>query len=126
MDLKEGDIIYTTCTGMPICYHVGIIIYDNGKPMVYNNSPKLKNIVGGNILAQHLDDFFKDRRLIQKISTNVDPDTVRQYSNDMAHHTWDPLFYNCEDYVNEVVYNNRKSELRQTWMFGGLMAWLIF
>lgn len=126
MRFNEGDIVYTTCTGMPICYHVGIIIYDNGQPMVYNNTPKLKNIVGGNILAQPLDDFFKDRKLINTIPSNVCPDDVRQYSDDMAHHTWDALQYNCEDYVNEIVNGRRYSELRQTWMLGGLLAWLIF
>lgn len=82
--------------------------------MIYNNTPGAKNMFGGNIVAQPIDVFMKDRTFIKTIPTDNCPAIVREYSYENRFKKWNALFYNCEDYVNEITYCQKKSHLRTT------------
>ena len=69
--------------------------------------------------------FFKGRKLIKTIPTNVDANKVREYSYNMAHRIWDPLSYNCEHYVNELVYSEQKSKFSTGLKIAFLLALFI-
>jgi len=112
MILNEGDIVVVSCISIPLCYHVGILVSENGQPFVYHNTPTAKNEAGGNIVAQSFDDFMKNRKVLKTIATDNNPDLVRQHAFENRFKQWDALAYNCEDYVNEVKYCERKSTLR--------------
>lgn len=111
MNINEGDIIYSTCPDMVLCYHVGILVVDNGKPMVYHNTPMEVNQYGGNIVAQSLNDFTKARKITKVIPAGILPDQVRRYSFENRERKWE-VFYNCEDFVNVIQHGQKRSPLR--------------
>lgn len=124
MVINEGDIIYATCPDMMLCYHVGILVFDAGKPMVYHNTPIEVNPYGGNIVAQPLEEFTKVRKITQVIPAGILPDQVRQYSSENRLKKWG-VFYNCEDYVNEIRSGRKLSPIRGLLFSAILMPFVI-
>lgn len=122
MILNDGDIIYTSCIGIPLCHHVGIVVFESGYPIIYNNSPRAKNRFGGNIVAQPITEFMKGRTFIKTVSAPNCSDVVRKYSYEKRYERWNALSFNCEDYVNDVMYCSRKSQLRNTWQLALLIG----
>ena len=120
--LKSGDVIFTTCHNIPLCYHLGIVIFEDGLPIVYNNTPNKKNKFGGNIVAEPLNEFFKNRKFIKIDSIGICPNYVREYSYQNRLEKWNALYFNCEDYVNDIIHCQRKSKLRNTWQLSLLVG----
>lgn len=117
MNPSEGDIIYTTCSGLPACYHVGVVVADKGRLCVYHNTPTLKNNWGGNVVAQPLEDFLIDRKVIKIVKAGIQPDIVKQHAFDNRFKKWE-VFYNCEDFVNEAHAGNKGSPFRELLIAG--------
>jgi hypothetical protein len=111
--LNEGDVIYTTCAGTPaVCYHLGIV-FDNGiKKLIYHNDPSNINKYGGSITAEPYDDFMKGRIINKIIRTNAKNDEIVNVSRKYKTQRWHYMFFNCEDFVLEIVDGEKKSDLR--------------
>lgn len=125
MEFNNGDIIYTTCPGIPLCYHVGILAVVDDQILVFNNTPGAKNKWGGNVVAQPLEAFMKKRKLL-KVAPGPGQCTseIVAHAFENRHRTWDALAYNCEDYVNEVLFCKKQSRLRNLWqsaLAGGIL-----
>lgn len=114
-NINDGDIIYTSCTGLPLCYHVGIVFRKNDSLVVYNCTPNVKNQYGGNVVIQEFDSFMIDRKFIKTVPSDNCLDFVHEYSYANRFQKWDALRYNCEDYVNEINQGKKSSPLRNTW-----------
>lgn len=124
--LNDGDIIYTSCTGIPFCYHVGIIFRKNGIFTVYNCTPNEKNEFGGNIVEQPFDIFMIDRVFYKTVPTDNCLEYVHQYSYENRFKKWDALRYNCEDYINEITNGEKGSALRDRFKLGLFIGLCLF
>jgi hypothetical protein len=120
--LNEGDVIYTTCTNYTLCYHVGIVYFDGKKKMVYHNDPSNKNRYGGTLCAESYEKFMKGRIFQKIVRTNAKNSDIIKVCKKHKYERWDSMFFNCEDFVLEVVEGHRRSDLRDVWKLIALGA----
>jgi hypothetical protein len=118
--LKTGDILYTSCGDYPICYHLGIVVSDEKGKRVYHNSPENKNRFGGSIVCEKYEAFTKNRQVLKVIESNVSKEKIIEVSRECKKETWDTFFFNCEDYVLQIVDGHRRSDLRDTFKIAAL------
>ena len=118
--LKTGDILYTSCGDYPICYHLGIVVSDENGKRVYHNSPENKNRFGGSIVCEKYEAFTKNRQVLKVIESNVSKEKIIGVSRDCKKETWDTFFFNCEDFVLQIVDGHRRSDLRDTFKIAAL------
>lgn len=114
--LRQGDIIYTNCSGYTLCYHLGIVYDDGNKKLVYHNDPTNKNKYGGTVCAETYEDFMKNRNVIKVVRSNASNNDILNIAKKSRHEMWDELHFNCEDFVHEIVEGERKSDLRDAWV----------
>lgn len=114
--MEEGTILRRKCP-FPLITHVGILIYNDGKPTVYHNTAIKKNEYGGNIVAMPLEEFLAIGDLISTTPTKVDPIFVRKHAFNLRFKKYSALFYNCEDFINELVTGSKGSGQRRKWIF---------
>jgi hypothetical protein len=118
--LKTGDVLYTSCIGVPFCYHIGIVVDDGVKKRIYHNSPYIKNRYGGSICSETYESFMKERELVKVTKTNVSKERVLAISRKHKVEIWDSFFFNCEDFILEVVEGHRRSDLRDAYRIAAL------
>lgn len=118
--LKTGDVVYVSCIDVPFCYHLGIVYDDGEKKLIYHNSPYNKNKYGGSVCAESYDVFVKDREVIKVVETHVTNDEILRVSRKCKEEIWDTFFFNCEDYILELVDGHRRSDVRDAWKIGAL------
>ena len=124
--LGTGDVIYTSCVGMPFCYHLGIVVVGkNGEKKIFHNSPYIKNKYGGSVCAESYENFMKEREVVKVFRTHVNEERVYEVSAKVKHEVWDTFFFNCEDYILEVVEGHRRSDLRDAWKIAILGIFLL-
>jgi hypothetical protein len=116
--LTTGDVIYTSCVGLPFCYHLGIVVETGNTKKIFHNSPYIKNKYGGSVCAQDYDSFMKERNVVKVYRTNATKERVLQVSNKCRKEVWDTFFFNCEDYILQIVEGHRRSDLRDAWKIG--------
>lgn len=124
--LKTGDVVYTDCKGIPLCYHLGIVIDENGNKMVMHNSPSIRNKNGGSVCYEKYENFIKDRNLIKVVSTEISEERILHVSEKYKHAIWDTFDFNCEDFIVEIVEGRKKSDLRDAWKFAALGIVFLF
>ena len=120
--LSEGDVIYTSCTGYALCYHLGIVYDDGEKKLVYHNDPSNVNKYGGTICAEPYRDFMKNRVLQRVVSTHATNEDILRIARKCKYERWDSMFFNCEDFVLEICDGERRSDLRDVWKLIALGA----
>ena len=120
--LNEGDVIYTTCTNYTLCYHLGIVYFDGKKMMVYHNDPSNINRYGGSVCAESYHSFMKGRLVQKIIRTNAKNADILKVTKKCRRERWDSMFFNCEDFVLEIVDGKRRSDLRDVWKLVALGA----
>ena len=113
--LKTGDILYTSCGDYPMCYHLGIVVSDERGKRIYHNSPENKNKFGEKYEA-----FTKNRQVIKVIESKVSKEKIIEVSRKCKKEIWDTFFFNCEDFVLEIVDGHRRSDLRDTFKIAAL------
>lgn len=123
--MKEGTILRRKCP-FPLITHVGILIYNSGQLYVYHNTAIKKNEFGGNIVAMPLKEFLAIGELISATPSNIDPVFVRQYAFKMRYKKYSALFYNCEDFINEIINGKKGSPQRRKWLTGFGIAGFFF
>lgn len=123
--LKEGDVIYTNCIGNQLCYHLGIVYTKGEKKYVFHNAPTNNNKFGGTIVSEKYEDFMKDRYILKIVKTRATNKDILKVSKINKTEVWDSLFFNCEDYIVEIVEGERKSDLRDAYKIGALGLALI-
>jgi len=123
--LKEGDVIYTNCVGNQLCYHLGIVYTKGEKKYVFHNAPTNNNKFGGTIVSEKYEDFIKNRYILKIVKTRATNKDILKVSKKNKTEVWDSLFFNCEDYVVEIVEGERKSDSRDAYKIGALGLALI-
>lgn len=116
--LTTGDVIYTSCVGLPFCYHLGIVVEIGGTKKIFHNSPYIKNQYGGSVCAESYEDFMKERQVVKVYRTGTQKDKILRVSRKCKKEVWDTFFFNCEDYILEIVEGRRRSDLRDAWKIG--------
>ena len=123
--VKEGDVIYTNCIGNELCYHLGIVYQKGNSKYVFHNAPTNNNKFGGTVVYEKFEDFVKGREIKNVIRTGVKNSQILKVTQRCKREVWDTFFFNCEDYVVEIVEGERKSDLRDAWKIGALGIALI-
>ncbi len=123
--LQQGDVIYTSCVGLAFCYHIGIVHDDGKKKTVFHNSPVMKNRYSGSICSQTYEEFVKNREVLKIVRTNTTQERILTVSRKHKKEIWDTFFFNCEDYILEIVEGHRRSDLRDAWKIAALGILLI-
>ena len=118
--LNTGDVIYTSCADFPVCYHLGIVVSDGEKKMVYHNSPENKNKFGGSVVCETYENFTRNRQVLKVVECRVPKEHIIKVTQKYKKETWDTFFFNCEDYVLEIVDGHRRSDLRDTFKIAAL------
>lgn len=116
--LTTGDVVYTSCVGLPFCYHLGIVVETNGTKRIFHNSPYIKNKYGGSVCAETYEAFMKERQVVKVYRTNATKKEIIEVSRKCRKEVWDTFFFNCEDYILEIVEGRRRSDLRDAWKIG--------
>jgi hypothetical protein len=124
-NLKTGDVIYTSCVNVPFCYHLGIVYDDGKKKRIFHNSPYIKNKHGGSVCLEEYEEFMKERELLKIVRTNTHPKRILEVSHKNKKEIWDTFFFNCEDFIQEIVDGNRNSDIRDAWRIAALGILLI-
>lgn len=103
MIYKEGDIITTKCSDYwwPFCKHYGIVTFYNNQICVFNNTPSKVNKTGGNIVAQPIDEFLKERCVKKVERSNIKSKDVICYSLARKYLKW-TMAYNCVRYIEDI------------------------
>ncbi len=122
MKLKTGDVIYCSCVDVPLCYHIGIVYGSK----VYHNSPYIKNKYGGSVCSETYAEFIKGREILKIVRTGVSGEQIIKASRRCKRDVWNELFFNCEDYVLEVVEGHRRSDIRDAYKIAALGITAIF
>ena len=118
--LTTGDILYVSCADFPLCYHLGIVVKDNGKLLIYHNCPDNKNRFGGSVVCENYENFTTKRQVIKVIKSNVTKEKILKVTRKCKKETYDTFFFNCEDYVLEIVDGHRRSDLRDVFKIAAL------
>ena len=113
--LQEGDVIYTNCIGNELCYHLGIVYKTKNSVFVFHNAPTNNNKFGGTVTYETLKEFMKGRDIKKIARTGVKNKRILAVSKRCRDEVWDSFFFNCEDYIVEIVEGERKSDLRDIW-----------
>lgn len=119
--LNEGDILYTTCSNYAaVCYHVGIVFHDGANKLIYHNDPSNINKFGGSVCAEPYEKFIKGRIVEKVIRTNAKNEEIVRIANNCRFERWNTMFFNCEDFVLEIVDGKRRSNLRDVYKLAAL------
>lgn len=113
--IKEGDVIYSSCDGNELCYHLAIVYTNGNKKYVFHNAPTNQNKFGGTIISEPLEDYKKKREIYRVVSTGVKNHEILNIVRKNRHEIWDSILFNCEDFVSEIVQGERESDLRNAW-----------
>ena len=119
--LKAGDIIYTDCIGSELCYHMGIIYKKNKiDTFVFHNAPTNNNKYGGTVVCERYEEFIKYREIRKILRTGKSNEDILRVAKKCRKEVWDSLFFNCEDFVLEIVEGHRKSKIRDAWKLAAI------
>lgn len=68
--------------------------------------------------AESYEDFMKERQVVKVYRTGTQKDKILRVSRKCKKEVWDTFFFNCEDYILEIVEGRRRSDLRDAWKIG--------
>ena len=109
MNITPNNVLITNCTNLPLCFHVAITCMYNGELCVFHCTPSKSNIYGGNVVCERLDQFLKDRKIKSVYYVDVPVIEIVKNFNQVKYKKWDPLNFNCETYINQLISNNKGS-----------------
>jgi hypothetical protein len=116
LGLKTGDIIYARVIKFPIIAHIGIVIVENDSVVVYHNTPKGFNSIGGSILINTFDDWIKTRTILSITPSDITADSIKQLTNENLKRKFDLIRFNCEHYVYLLKDGKPKSPQLWRWL----------
>lgn len=114
--LQTGDLIYIKSDTYPLLNHVGIYLRIDGKGHICDNSPANRNHLGGSIDMSDFNYWIKNREFVKSVRTGIDRDTIRSAYNKYYTFKYDPVNFNCEHFVNEVVKKESYSKQLNNWL----------
>ena len=118
--LKSGDIIVTDCIGSEFCYHLGIVYKSKNSTFIFHNAPTNANKYGGTVVCEKYDEFIKLREIKNIYRTGKTNQDILRVAKKCKDEVWDSLFFNCEDFVLEIVEGHRKSNIRDAWKIAAI------
>jgi hypothetical protein len=119
--LKEGDIIFSDCVGHEIlCEHLGIVYKKGNNVYVFHNAPTNLNKFGGTIVSEPYEKYKNFRDIKRVVRTNVSNHRILEVSKNHKFEVWDSIYFNCEDFVNQIVYGERESNIRDAYKIAAL------
>lgn len=63
---------------------------------------------------------MKERELVKVTPTDISEQRVLAIARKHKREIWDSLFFNCEDFILEVVEGHRRSDLRDAYRIAAL------
>lgn len=118
--LREGDILFSDCVGHELCQHLGIVYKKGDKVYVFHNAPTNLNQFGGTIISEPYSDYKKMRDITKVVRTNATNQKILEICKRHKYEVWDSMYFNCEDFVNEIVYGERESNIRDAYKIAAI------
>lgn len=129
---KTGDMILATSEDFPLIKHRGIVVVeDDGQINVFHNVPSLRNIRGGSIVKESLEEWTKNRLIKSVEPTNLTKEEIVRASNTLGDKCFDVFSFNCEQYAYFIKDGEAKSPQLLWWgvsagmVLLGLGAWYL-
>lgn len=97
--LKTGDLVKARVNKIPFIFHYGFVLVENGRPMIYHNTPNQKNEQGGNIIVTDPDTWTRSRTIVSIKATDVTAERIHQVTEKHIKKPFKLLTWNCEHYV---------------------------
>lgn len=116
LGLKTGDIIYAKVIKFPLIAHIGIVIAENDSVVVYHNTPKGLNKIGGSIHINKIDDWLKTREILSITHSDMTMEYIKSLSKENMPRKFDLLKFNCEHYVYLLKDGKPKSPQLWRWI----------
>ena len=123
--LKEGDVIFTNCVDVDLCYHVGIVYKKNNRTFVFHNCPENMNKYGGSVVCEPIHNYKKRRELYKVVHTNIKNQRILDVTRKLKYDIWDSMYFNCEDFISEIVQDERESDIRDAYKIAALSFGLL-
>lgn len=101
-NLETGDLIKFKADLVPFIYHYGIIKRNGDEVLFFHNQKDFKNLFGGNLVLQNLEDYVKGREVILVEKTSINLDNIDTIIDKLKDKSYDPINYNCEHFINTV------------------------
>jgi len=116
LGLKTGDIIYARVIKFPLIAHIGVVVVENDRVVVYHNTPKGFNSIGGSILVTTIDDWIKTRTILSITPSDITADSIKQLTKEHLKRKFDLFNFNCEHYVYLLKDGKPKSPQLWRWL----------
>lgn len=115
MILKSGQLVKAKAEIIPIIYHYGIIIVEDGEIYILHNSPAKSSVI----------ELFENWEATRSVVSVIDTELIG-FSNEYILNRFDSvckrdyiLFqYNCEHFVDCMLNRPQRSEQVRTWVIG--------
>ncbi len=99
LGLKTGDILEARVIKFPLIAHIGVVIAENDTVVVYHNTPKGLNNIGGSIHINTIDDWIKTRTMLSITHTDMTAEYIKGLSKKNMKRRFDLFKFNCEHYA---------------------------
>jgi hypothetical protein len=113
LDLKTGDFIKARVIKLPLISHYGIVVVDGDNVMVYHNTPKKYNHLGGSIMCHNIDIWLKSREIISIINTDMTAEYIKNLTDMNIKKKFNLFNFNCEHYA--FLLKDGKPKSPQLW-----------
>ncbi len=97
--LKTGELLKASVHKIPFIYHYGFVIVENGRPMIYHNTPNKTNAKGGNVVVDDLATWTKTRTIVKRETTGISEQRIREVTKKHEKKAFNLFTWNCEHYV---------------------------
>ena len=92
-----------------MCFHIAITCMYKGELSVFHCTPSKSNIYGGNVICERLDEFLKDRKVKSIYNVDIPIEKIIKNFNQVKFNKWDALNFNCETYINQLIWKEKGS-----------------
>jgi hypothetical protein len=116
LGLRTGDIIYARVIKFPLIAHIGIVIVENDSVVVYHNTPKGFNKIGGSIHINTIDEWIKTRTILSITQSDMTADYIKHLTKENMQRKFDLFKFNCEHYAYLLKDGKPKSPQLWKWL----------
>lgn len=84
-------------------FHAGIISVENDVPYIFHNDPHNINKIGGSIQRDRLDEYLKDKRIIEIYDSCTTTEQIHRKARELWGKKFNWITFNCENFIYEVT-----------------------
>jgi hypothetical protein len=122
---NTGDILVSVLDEMPYFYHASVVLVDDDKTYVCDNSPLHVNVSGGSICTKPLDKWIQNREVITIQPSSITQPQIETALIKLKKQKYNLLHFNCEHFISYIKYGYTKSP-QVFWIGISLVTFIIY